>query len=205
MADEDKKEQEDKKDEGGIQAEVEKLLAEKPDLKSYFDRFADSRVSEALKKKALTEKAKEDQIREDERRKARESKLLEEKKFEELAQLNLKKAEEAEQKLQAYERRENVNRLLDKKSVAETWFREYYHGYTGDLESMDKHIDAFREQFDAMVKTAVDKQVSERLKTNQPPDGGDKKASSKSALGTDEAKAEFISKHGLSAFLALPN
>lgn len=186
-------------------AEEERQVAlraklEDKDIQGEIDR----RVTAALKKAEIKFADREKKAREDAERKAREDKLVEENKHLELYEMEKKRRESLEATMKASEKRDKVNALLDKKMVIDPDLRKLFHSFQGDLEELDGLIDSHQKT----VKSVVEKEIAERLKTTPPPRGEDRPPAivvrSRQDLKTPADKAKFIDEHGLGEYKKLP-
>jgi hypothetical protein len=161
--------------------ELADLLADKR-VQAEIDRRVTAAMQKAESKAADREKAAAEKAR----REAQEARLLEKEDLKGLLDLKTKAAEEAQAKLEQYERDQKVQSLLDKKAVTDPALRAVWLRFNGDLTELDAAIDAFQ----AGINASVEKIVNERLKTTAPPKGDQTKKEAALTLDQQIAAAE---------------
>lgn len=125
----------------------------------------DRRVTSAMKKAEAKATERETAAREKAEKKAREAKLLEDGQLQEAFDESKVEQQRAEAKVKEYEKRDEVNKLLDHKEVTDPELRSMLMDQNCDLETLDARVDALN----VMIDRLVEQRVGEKLHTKPPP------------------------------------
>ncbi len=152
-----------------------------PEVQAEIDR----RITLAMKKADRKADEREAAARDKAKKEVEEARLIEDGKLQELADLKAKEADAANAKLEAYERNEKVQALLDKHEILDPSMRELFETQVGELADLDARMAAFADKF----KAAVEKHVNQRLATDPPAKPDNSKPGDEGDLQAQIAKA----------------
>ncbi len=177
--------------------DVEKTVESDADGKTFSQAELDKILSDRLAQEQKRLRSELEAEREKARREAEETRLREQEDFRELADRKTQEAEEAQRKLERFERNQQIDALLDKHDVTTPDLRRLIRSIDGDLETIEQQVQGIK----PLLLAEAERIVNGRLGNSPPPKSGEpeKPKSLKAQYEDAVAKGEMEKAMAISA------